>query len=625
VIWLVLAAAALVATAALVACALRLGSAVSFGLAVYLLASAEVIALTEVLSLLGLIRPAGYAVGEALLFAAALGAWHLRGRPRPPLPRLGLRAGVHAHPLVAALAFLIGMAVIYEGVLVFATPPNNWDSMSYHLSRAAAWYQRHRIEYVPAHTERENAFQPNSEMEILYTFVFVGRDTAAAATQLIAELAVLLGVYGCARRLGFARPASLFAALLTATLTELALQSITTQNDLLAASFVVAAAYLTLGAGRAELALAGLAVGLALGTKLTTAPALALLVVLTALRRPRRERLAVLATASALAFAAVGFYGYGLNLVETGTVLGDPIAQGNTQPGSITFTGTVSTAARIGFRFFDFSGFSPPEWVKSPIRHAGKDVFDALGIPADPPEATQSYFSFRTNERVHEDVSWFGPLGFLLILPLSAGFLVAGALRRARPGAVALAAAVPLFAVALALGFRYNIWLGRFMIAPVALTMPLAAFVYRSRPIAVALAIVGVLGLYNTHTKNEAKPAGVDDRPAVWDLPRSHVQTLIRPDLLEVVTGVEQYVPADGTLGTVLGFDDWDYPLYGPTLKRRLVPVPQVNMLQFAERRHIHWVLLDRDAVRPPPRPPWNRIDFHDSRWTLYSRPVEFG
>jgi hypothetical protein len=93
VIWLVLAVAALVATAALVACALRLGSAVSFGLAVYLLASAEVIALTEVLSLLGLIRPAGYAVGEALLFAAALGAWHLRGRPRPPLPRLDLRAG----------------------------------------------------------------------------------------------------------------------------------------------------------------------------------------------------------------------------------------------------------------------------------------------------------------------------------------------------------------------------------------------------------------------------------------------------------------------------------------------------------------------------------------------------
>jgi hypothetical protein len=513
VIWLVLAAAGVAATAVLAASALRMASPVSFGLAAYLLASAQVIALTEVLSLMGQVRAAGYAAGEALLLAGALGAWHLRGRPRPPRPHLGLRAGIRAHPLIAVLAAVVGCAVIYEAVLVFATPPNNWDSMSYHLSRAASWYQRHRVEYFSSHTERENAFQPNSEMEILYTFSLVGRDTAAAATQLLGELATLLGIYGCARRLGYGRPAALFAALLTATLTEIALQSVTTQNDLLAASFIVAAACLTLGQARTELALAGLAVGLALGTKLTIAPGLALLVVLALIHRPRRARLAVLVTASAIAFAGVGFYGYGLNLIETGKPLGDRSAQGYTQPDEITFRGTVSTAARIGFRFFDFSGYNPPGWLTSPIRRAGKNVFAGLGIAADPLESTQSSFSFRTNSLVNEDVSFFGPLGFLLMLPLAAGFLAAGALRRAPPGAVALAAAVPLYAVGLALGFRYNIWLGRFMIAPVALTMPLAAFVYRSRPIAAALAAVGVLGLYYAHTKNELKPRAPTSAP----------------------------------------------------------------------------------------------------------------
>src|SRR5262249_55073152 len=249
----VLAAAAVAGTAGLGAAALRLTSAVSFGLAVYLLASAEVIALTEVLSLLGVARVTGYAVGEALLLGVAFAAWHVCGRPRPVLPRVDLRAGIRAHPLVAALAFTIALAFLFEGVLVFATAPNNWDSMSYHLSRAAAWYQRHRVEYVPAHTERENAFQPNSEMEILYTFVFAGRAAAAAATQWLAELAMLLGIYGCARRLGYSRPAALFASVLTATLTEIALQSVTTQNDLLAASFIVAAVCLTLGERRADL------------------------------------------------------------------------------------------------------------------------------------------------------------------------------------------------------------------------------------------------------------------------------------------------------------------------------------------------------------------------------------
>src|SRR5207245_6923064 len=141
----------------------------------------------------------------------------------------------------------------------------------------------------------------------------------------------------CARRLGCPRPASLFAALLAATLTEIALQSVTTQNDLLAASFIVAAACLALGQARTDLALAGLAVGLALGTKLTTAPGLALLVVFALVYRPRRARLAVLVTASAIAFAGVGFYGYGLNLIQTGKPLGDPSAQGDTQPDQVTF------------------------------------------------------------------------------------------------------------------------------------------------------------------------------------------------------------------------------------------------------------------------------------------------
>lgn len=619
-IWLVLAAAVVAVTAVLGASALRLDTAVPFLLAAYLFASAEVILLTEVLSLGALVRPAGYVVGEALLLVAAAAAWHLRGRPRPPLRRPPLWDGIRAHPIVAALAIVVAGAVVYEAFVVFASPPNNWDSMSYHLSRAAGWYQRHRVEYFPSHTERQNAFQPNSEIEILYTFVFAQRDTAAAATQLIAELALLLGVYGCARRVGFTRPASLFAALLSGTLTEIALQSVTTQNDLLAASFIVAAACLALGETRTDLALAGLAVALALGTKATVGVGLAILALLVITKRPRWSRLATLAAASAVAFVLVGFYGYGLNLAETGKPLGDPAAQGNTQPGRITVGGTVSTAARITFRFIDFSGFSPPAWARRSITSAGSHVFSALGIPANPPEASQSFFNFHQNFRVQEDTSYFGPLGFLLVLPLSIGFLVAGALRRAPPARVVLAAAVPLFTIGLAFAFRYNLWLGRFMVAPVALTMALAAVAYRRRAVAAALAVVGVLTLYYAQSKNETKPTGLHYVAAIWGMSRLEAQTVQQPYMLTTFRGVDRMVPADARLGVALRFDDWDYPLYGPKLERRLVTVPQHGMLPFAERDGIRWILLDRDAVRPPPRAGWRSVDFRDSRWTLYSR-----
>src|SRR5262249_13449970 len=150
------------------------------------------------------------------------------------------------------------------------TPPNNWDSMTYHLTRAVEWLQRGGIQYIPdATTERINALQPGSELLILWTFAFLHGDTVAALPQLLAQLACLVAVYAIARGIGFRRAPSAFAALMTATLTEIALQSVTTQNDLTAASFVAAAAALIVGRSRPEVALAALAVGLALGTKLT--------------------------------------------------------------------------------------------------------------------------------------------------------------------------------------------------------------------------------------------------------------------------------------------------------------------------------------------------------------------
>ena len=168
--------------------------------------------------LVGAVGATGYAVGEALLLAASLvglaAAGPVRCRRVPPLD---LRAGIRRHPILTALGVVVGGALAYQLFIALATPPNNWDSMSYHLPRAVEWLQRARVEYVPdAPTERMNALQPGSELEILWTFAFLAGDTAAALPQLLAELASLVGVYAIARRIGFGRPDSLFASLLAA-------------------------------------------------------------------------------------------------------------------------------------------------------------------------------------------------------------------------------------------------------------------------------------------------------------------------------------------------------------------------------------------------------------------------
>ena len=171
---------------------------------------------------------AGYAIGEALLAVAALAAWRARGRPRPPLLCTSMRAAALRHPLLVALAVVVGGACLQE-LRLLATPPNNWDSMTYHLNPRG----RVAAEGAPqgragADDERINALQPGGEEAhpLDVRLPPRGHRRGPAAARRTAR--VPFGVCAMARGIGFGRAASAFAALMTGTLTEIALQSVTT-------------------------------------------------------------------------------------------------------------------------------------------------------------------------------------------------------------------------------------------------------------------------------------------------------------------------------------------------------------------------------------------------------------
>src|SRR5262249_17359365 len=157
-------------------------------------------------------------------------------------------------------------------------------SLTYHLARVAAWRQEHGVHWIAnAPTGRMNEFQPLAEQLILFLYV-AGSTALYAIPQYVAQLAILVAGYGAARRLRYepryAPRAAARGTCLVAMLSLVALESTTAQNDLVAASFPVAAAFFLLGRSQLEAFLAGLALALGLGAKLTTAlafPALALL------------------------------------------------------------------------------------------------------------------------------------------------------------------------------------------------------------------------------------------------------------------------------------------------------------------------------------------------------------
>jgi 4-amino-4-deoxy-L-arabinose transferase-like glycosyltransferase len=618
--WLV-AAGVIVGTAFLAAASLRLPAFTGFLLAAYVVAVGEIVLLTEVLSLVDGVGAAEYAIGEAVLLVVAAVVWLRRGRPLPSLPALS-RHSLSEHPVLVFLAVVVVLAFGYQAFLTLATPPNNWDSLVYHLARAAEWSQRGAVEYYPSHSESVNAAQPNASMLALHGFTFAGRDTFAALSQLLAELACVVAVYGIAVRLGVSRAASAFAALLVATLPLVALQSVTTQNDLLTASFLAAALYFTLGKARAELALAGLAVGLALGTKATAVFALPLLLLAATLVHDRREVLFGIA-ATCAGFALVGAYGYVLNLAHTGRPLGGQFATLlGPEP---TFSGTASTAARLGYNFLDLSGYPVPSSATRPIERAGEELFGVAHIPVNPPDSTMleprrlaSPFAFTINDSAEETRSYFGPLAALVLLPLSLASLVAVARRRAPPAFLVPALATPLFILGVAYTTRYHEFGGRYLMPGVVLAMPLAALVYRRRRVAVAVAGIGVLTLALVHVANETKPSGAIWKPAIWSMTRAQAQSVTREAMTPVIESVERHVPSDGRLGHALRYNDWIYPFYGPRLERQLVSLPRRGFLREADRVGVDAVIVSGLLKAPPPA--WRALVFPGAGWTLLLR-----
>src|SRR5262249_3001896 len=279
-----------VATALLVAFTIPTRGIVQPLVSAYVLLIAEVTALTLALSPLHAVTRAGVGVAEAIGLSGALGVLRVRGGRLPThrrsLPTLRAAAG---NPVVALFATLVAVALVYELLLVLTVPANNWDSLTYHLARVAAWAQHGGIYWIPhAPTDRLNEFQPVAEQQVLFLFVATHKAALFALPQFIAQLATVLAIYAVARALRFGPLPAACAALFSAPRPLVSLESATSQTDLVAASRPLAATAPLLAGGSAAATLAGVAIALGLGVKLTTALVLPVLVAV-ALRAERRR------------------------------------------------------------------------------------------------------------------------------------------------------------------------------------------------------------------------------------------------------------------------------------------------------------------------------------------------
>ncbi|MGH3110975.1 MAG: glycosyltransferase family 39 protein, partial [Gaiellaceae bacterium] len=310
-------AVALVAATGLSVATVLLRSPAEVVLATFVLGFAEVVALVLVLSPLGAVRREALVAAMVMVFAAAGAFWWRSGRPLPSVDLSRLRGS----PPLVVLGIVVAGTLAYVVALVIGTAPNTWDSLVYHLARAAFWRQEGGAGYIEdAYDGRLNANPPNGELALTFVLELARDERLAGFVQLFAALACAVAVLALARRIGLSAREAAFGSLLFLTLPIVVLQSSTTQNDLVVAAMLLAATVFVAAESRWTLTLCGLAVALAMGTKVTAVFALPVLCAVALLSPPKAARAARIATLGVGALA--GSYWYVVNLVETGRFLG---------------------------------------------------------------------------------------------------------------------------------------------------------------------------------------------------------------------------------------------------------------------------------------------------------------
>jgi hypothetical protein len=227
------------------------------------------------------------------------------------------------------LTVAVAIAGVYVAAVAFLTTPNDWDGLTFHETRALLWDEQGGLGYVPSGNDPRLDGNPTvSEIGLYLATMLPRSERFGALPQYAALWASVLAVVLIGRRLGLSRRAAAYGGLVFATLPIVLLHGAALLNDLVVASFLLAAVVLLTGRSRRELLLGSLAVGLALSTKFTAVLGRPVVVAVVLALVPSGRRLA-----SAVACGAgvlLGTPWYVVNVVETGSLdggLGDVTGQ----------------------------------------------------------------------------------------------------------------------------------------------------------------------------------------------------------------------------------------------------------------------------------------------------------
>jgi hypothetical protein len=513
----------------------------------------------------------GLSLFAALAFGPLLLAWCLitcasvvvcvRYWPNVPVLALGpfRRELVLPSLLIAGMSFIL----LATAVVALVSPPNNWDSMTYHMARVANWVDHRSVSDYPTHILRQLYLGPWAEFAVTHLQILAGGDRFANLVQYVAMLGNVLGVSLVAKKLGAAWQGQLMAAVFCATIPMGVLQASSTQTDQVTAlwflcflNFLVGLLTATSANSWGEALLAGASLGLAALTKMTALVFAApfLLWATFVLFSKRRFR-------AALLLATIGAAGLAIN---TGHLLRNELAFGwplGPRSETAIYTNEIHSPAALASNVIrNVAVHLAVPAMDMDIRGEVFRLHALTGFNINDRRTTFLDTTFYYHFALSEDYAG-NPLHLLIaVISFTAALWGFRTNRLAAAYSACLVGAFLLFCGYL----KWEPWVSRLHLPLFVAAMPVCGLVFsrdgvRRVGYIVAVVLLGV-GIFYA-TENEVRP--LVGEQSILRQSRTSLYFTVRPERLGPFLAAAA-AAAHGNpsrIGLVTGVDDWEYPL----------------------------------------------------------------
>jgi hypothetical protein len=495
-----------------------------------------------------------------------------------------LRLPFRAVPFLSGLVLIVALT----GVTAFVSPPNNYDSMTYHMSRVVHWIQDRNVSFYPTHVIRQLYMNPWAEFAIMHLQILSGGDRFANFVQWFSMIGCLIGVSLLAKQFGGDLQSQLFAAVFAGTIPMGILQSSSTQNDYAVSFWLVCFIYFSISLIRQGqlhwfYALgAGFSLGLVILTKGTAyifAVPFVVWIGYSLLRTFRFQswKPAILLVAACLVLNS-GHYARNLSLF--GSPIGprgpDSIARVTSDvisPSSVLSNITRNIALHLG---------TPSLRINIAIDSAIQELHRVLNIDINDPRTTEPNRKFQVLQpSLHEDSA-----GNLLHLSLILGaiflFFISKEIRSSCALASYLTALFSGFLLFCAL-LKWQPWHSRLQLPFFVLASPFVAAVLFKRlnkKFTIVIAFALLLSALPWVVFNSSRPLMGDQN--ILNRTRLDQYFNNRSDLRDLFLGAAYFLKSNkcGQVGLDIGTNDWEYPFW-PLLN------PEANVAIRIEHVHV--------------------------------------